>query len=87
MPFDRDSGLVFRETTIAMSKQQQPLPIYTTDTPRPEKRASRTQLGTRSLLDSSMLAMLRNLDSLNSDSLRNVPEPLLKQIYQSIERK
>jgi hypothetical protein len=86
MPYDPNSGLVFSEAVIKQSRKR----IYQI------KRQTKSlggrvkyvppEHGPATLVELSMLTILRSLDMLDDNSLSTVPPTVLEKIWKSITR-
>lgn len=86
MPYDPDSGLVFTEKVVkrARSKNEELRCENRCTGRRPDYVPPEN--GPASLVDLSMLKILRSLDMLEADSLSTVPSTLLENIWKAITR-
>lgn len=88
MPFDRESGQIYNETFTAVIKKDEDHLVYI-DKPghareRPKNHPSRK--GTRTLYRMAMLKILRSLDELYPDLLKEYPLPILEYIWKAINK-
>lgn len=86
MPYDPDSGLVFSETTLKVTrKMREELERETRCIGRRPEYVPPGD-GPATLVELSMLKILRSLDMLDNDSLSTVPPTLLEMIWKAIIR-
>jgi hypothetical protein len=86
MPYDPDSGLVFTEKVVKrVRNKNEELERETKCTGRRPDYVP-PENGPASLVDLSMLKILRSLDMLEADSLSTVPSTLLENIWKAITR-
>jgi hypothetical protein len=86
MPYDPNSGLVFNETVVDLSRKKK------NGLRRLMKCIGRSpdyvspEHGPPTLVELSMLKILRSLSMLDEDSLSTVPPTLLEKIWKAITR-
>lgn len=86
MPYDPDSGLVYREQIVSSKISHPDLggQVYCRRHPRPNVGIS--SRGTRSLQDMSLTCLLRHLDVVDSALLRAVPQSIVERIWGAIKK-
>jgi len=86
MPYDPDSGLVFSETTTKVTrKMREELERETSCIGRRPQYVPPGN-GPATLVELSILKILRSLNMLEKDSLSTVPPTLLEKIWKAIIR-
>ncbi|KXS98399.1 hypothetical protein AC578_4683 [Pseudocercospora eumusae] len=84
MPFDKDSGLVFKENTISLSKCQHNVEHRSLFVKG--SRQTRSGHGTSSLVETAINALLNNVSSLEVDALRPLPKHIVERLWTAITR-
>ncbi|EME39779.1 hypothetical protein DOTSEDRAFT_91168 [Dothistroma septosporum NZE10] len=84
MPFDKESGQIFREETVRVERRRcRCSPDKLRQGRKPP--AHDTCHTNRSLQDMAVRTLLRNLQSLDEDTLRPVPLPILERLWSIIK--